>query len=83
MPTGLTKQPFLYFGVNRTESGTIHYADVPETTAAVVFDVANAVVTPEVAEQIIELWKPIAQLLLSTPCLRDTNTCPATGTLVN
>ncbi len=84
LPTGLTKQPYLYFGVNRSESGNITYADVPATTIAVTFDIGNAILTPEMAEQLIELWKPIGDLLLDTPTLRDnSDNCPSTGTLVN
>ena len=58
--------------------------DVPDDTVAVVLSLQNCVVTPEVAAEVVKLWKRIGRLLIDTPSVRTPpKTCPAAGTLVN
>lgn len=48
------------------------------------FQLHRCWVSPETAEKIVELWKPIAQMLNGEPIEQETpNSCPAVGTLVN
>ena len=84
LPVGKTQSPYMYFGVNRYDNGATKYGDVPGTTIAVTFDIANAVLTPEIAEQLIERWIEIGKLLAKTPSLRPPeDSCSAAGTLLD
>lgn len=67
----------------RPSPSNYYYRHIPADMVGVQLVLHDCIVTPEVAEQIVKLWKPIGKLLATTPTPRPKNSCPATGTLVN